>query len=572
MKSDFPSPRPVLAVLGVLGFILAVSTFSSQIVLAQQAQAVQDAQLPPLSPLPPLPLSPTEKAEKDGTAVRLSLRDITKLALQNNLDIAISDTNEAYYQQAIVQAHGPYDPSVTLGLGVQSQKSPNTNLATKSYLGSFSKTDLANWNFLFQQNVKTGGYFTATYNSNRYDSNVSFFLFSPQYSASSTLSFTQPLRRNFRIDQIRGTIKIANLDVKTNDSQFRQKVMETIASIQGQYWDLVGAIRNYDIKREAVKLAQVQLRDNKRKLEIGSLASIQVTEAQAAEAQRELDLISAEEMVYSAENALLTLVSNDRNAEIWHKVIVPMDTPEFAEYKVDLDTAIDTALKNRPELEQLDIAVQRYGINQQMSEDMHKWQVDLKGTFGTSGVAGPQSYTIDPITGQKAILIDPNLVGGIGNAYKLLFTGGYTNWSVGFNVVIPLRNRTADAQLAQIKIAKRQQLMKRKSAEQQIQAEIRNAVQKIETNRKQVQTAKVSLAFNKEQLIGEEKRFEAGLSQNYLVLQRQNELAAAQYTELQALISYKKSIIALQKATNALLESSDFEIAKTSSDNVPSLK
>jgi outer membrane protein TolC len=216
--------------------------------------------------------------------------------------------------------------------------------------------------------------------------------------------------------------------------------------------------------------------------------------------------------------------------------------------------------------------VQRYEINQRMSEDMRKWQVDLRSSFGTAGVAGPQSYITDPITGQQVILIDPNLVGGIGNAYKLLFTGGYTNWGVSFNVVIPLRNRTVDAQLAQIKIGKRQQLMRRKSTEQQIQTEIRNAVQKIETNRKQVDTAKVSLDFSREQLTGEEKRFEAGFSYNFLVIQRQNELSAAQNTELQALISYKKSIIALQKAMNTLLESSDFEIAKTSSDNVPSLK
>jgi len=572
MKREHIPSRPMFAVLHALCVILVIATFPSQLALAQQAEAAQEAALPPLAPLPPLPLSPTEKAEKDGTALRLSLKDITKLALQNNLDIAISDTNEAYYQQAIIQAYGPYDPLITLGLGVQSQKNPNTNLATKSSLGSYSKGDFANWNFQFQQNIRTGGYFTATYNSSRSDSNVAFLLFSPQYNASTTLAFNQPLRRNLRIDQNRGTIKLANLDVKTNDSQFRQKVVETIAGIQGQYWDLVGAIRNYEIKREAVKLAQVTLRDNRRKLEIGSLASIQVTEAQAAEAQRELDLISAEEMVYNAENALLALISNDRNAEIWHKVIIPTETPELAEYKVNLDTAIDAALKNRPELEQLDIALQRYGINQRMSEDMRKWQIDLKGTFGTTGVAGPQSYITDPITGQQAILIDPNLVGSIGNAYKLLFTGGYTNWSVGFNVVIPLRNRTVDAQLAEIKIGRRQQLMKRKSMEQQIQAEIRNAVQKIETNRQQVETAKVSLEFNKEQLIGEQKRFEAGLSQNFLVLSRQNDLSAAQFTELQALIAYKKSVIALQKAMNTLLESNDFEIAKSSSDNVPNLK
>ena len=120
-------------------------------------------------------------------------------------------------------------------------------MATKSSSGNYSKTDYANWDFSYQQNVKTGGSITANYKSNRTDSDVSFYLFNPQYNASTTFSFTQPLWRNFRIDQNRSQIKLANLDLKTSDSQFKAKVVDIIANIQGQYWDLVGAIRDYDI-------------------------------------------------------------------------------------------------------------------------------------------------------------------------------------------------------------------------------------------------------------------------------------------------------------------------------------
>lgn len=189
-----------------------------------------------------LPLSPIEQAEKNGTAVRLSLKDITKLALQNNLDIAISDTNEELYQQKLLQAYGPYDPAVAVAVGVQSSKQPNTNYTNRSTQGSFNKIDYANWNFKFTQNLKSGGGVMATYNSSRSDTNQAFALFSPQFNASATVQFLQPLRRNFRIDQYRGTIKLANLDMKINDSQFRQRVTDTIANIQSQYWDLVAAI------------------------------------------------------------------------------------------------------------------------------------------------------------------------------------------------------------------------------------------------------------------------------------------------------------------------------------------
>ena len=153
-----------------------------------------------------------------------------------------------------------------------------------------------------------------------------------------------------------------------------------------------------------------------------------------------------------------------------------------------------------------------------------------------------------------------------------MFTEGFTNWQVQFQVTIPLRNRSLDAQLAQQNIQRQQELMNIRKTEQSIQVEIRNALQTLETNRKQVETAGIARKLAEERLDGENKRFDAGLSQNYLVLQRQNELSSAQYSELQALIRYKQAIITLQEAMYTLLEANEFEIAKGSSNNVANLK
>jgi HAE1 family hydrophobic/amphiphilic exporter-1 len=458
---------------------------------------------------------------------------------------------------------------ITAGLGVSSQKNPNTNQTTiASGQQSFNKRDFANWNFGFIQAVKTGGTIQASWNSSRTDTNQLFSLFTPQYSAQASVQFTQPLRRNFRIDQIRTNIKLVNLDMKINDSKFKQQVVTTIAGIQGVYWDLVGAIRNYEIARDSVRFAQITLRDNRKKVEIGTLAPIAITEARATMASREGDLISAEQGILQVENTLRSKISNDRNAEIWHKVIAPADTPEFKDYKISLDDAIDTALKNRPELEQIDLGLRETGLNYDMMANLKKWKFDLTGGFGTVGVAGPQS--ISPLTGSPSIV--PSLVGGMPTAYKTIFTGGYTNWSVQFNVEIPLRNRNVEAQLAQLKVNQRQSLMTRKNQELAIQVDVRNAVQALDTNKKRIDQAKLARELAAEQLSGEEKRFQAGLSQNYLVLQRQNDLSVQQYQELQALISYRKSIITLQQSIYTLLESNDFEIAKSSSEHLPALK
>ncbi|HYK89541.1 MAG TPA: TolC family protein [Acidobacteriota bacterium] len=553
MKTRFRQGAILPSCLFSVLILYGVAPMPSGAGFAQQQQAKAKAQLPPL------PLSPVEQAEQDGTAVHISLRDLTKLALQNNLDIAISDTNEVLYQQRVIQAYGPYDPALNIGLGAQSSRRPNTNLTNQSSAGNFNKTDFANWNFQFAQNIPTGGGITASYNSSRSDTNQAFALFSPQYNTSMSLQFTQPLNRNFRIDQTRGAIKLANLDTKLNDSQFRQTVTTTIATIQGMYWDLVGAIRDFQIKRESVDLARITLDNNSREVEIGVLAPISITEARANMASRQVDMISSRETILVAENNLRSVISPDRNAEIWHQVIVPAETADFVEYKVDLDTAIDTALKSRPELEQYGIQLEENGINYQMDRNQKKWQVDLVGTFGSVGVAGPQGF--NPLTGKP--LIDPNLIGGIGNANKLLFSGGFTNWFAGFNIGIPLRNRGLDAQLGQLKVQRQQLLMNRKSTEQKITVQVRNAIADLDTNKQRVETAKVAVELAQEQLTGETKRFQAGMSQNFLVLQRQQDLSTAKGTELQALVAYKKSAIALQQAMYTLLESNDFEIAKS---------
>lgn len=574
MKSHSAFSRPIPStfpgMLSPLALTVAVLMFSTQSLPGQEAtfQAVVPSKAAAQSqrnePIP-LPLSPIEKAEKDGTALRLTLKDLTKLALQNNLDIAIQDTNEEIYQQKLTGAYGPYDALIKINLGVQAQKQPNTNL-TNQGSGSFNKIDYSNWNVQLQQSIPTGGGFSVAVNTSRRDTNQVFDLFTPQYTANTVVQFQQPLRRNFRIDQVRSSIKLANLDLKTNDSQFKQKVTDTIANIQQQYWDLVGAIRDYEIKRESVNLAQISLRDNQRRAEIGSLAPINIIDSQAAVANRQVDLVLSAEKIITAENAVRSSISRDPNSEIWSKFIVPAETPELKDYPFQLNEALRLALQNRPEFEQLALQMQAYDINYRLNENTKKWQFDLVSQFGTYGVAGPQGYR------SGVPQNDPKLIGGLLSSYKTAFIRGYINYYVGFNLQIPLKNRTVESQLAQIKVQQRQALMTRNRLEQQIQVEVRNAVQRVETSKQSVEMARVARELAQAQLKAEEKRFAAGMSENYRVLDRQSSLSQQQGVELNALISYKKAIIQLQKAMYTLLESNDLEIAKSASDKIPSLK
>jgi outer membrane protein len=541
--------------IGIVSLCVLISAFS----LGARAQE-QPARDPAAGVGELIRIGPIEKAEKDGTALRMSLRELTKLALQNNLDIAISDTNEELYQHKVLQAFGPYDPAFSITLGAQSTVRPNTNLTNRSVLGPSNTTTLGTWNVLFTQNLPTGGGIQASLNSNRSDTNQAFALFNPQYNASALVQVTQPLLRNRRIDQTRGTIRLANLDVKIGDTQFKQTVTTTIATIQGVYWDLVSAIRDYEIRRESVRLAQLSVEQNREKVRVGVLAPLEITVAQADLATRMVDLVTAEQAIKVAENNLRATISSDRGADIWQKIIVPADSPDFQPFDVDLDKAIDTALANRPELAQSDLQLQENEISTRMTGNQKKWQFDLVGSFGAVGVSGPQTFSSN---GQP--IIDPSLIGGFGTAYKTLFTQGFRSWFAGFNIQIPLRNRNVEGQLGQLEVQKRQLLINRKNAEQKIAVQIRNTYQDLDANRQRVETTKLARELAQLQLDGETKRFRAGMSQNFLVLQRQRDLSTAEGAELQALVAYKKSVIAIQQDMYTLLEAGDYEIAGSES-------
>jgi len=566
MKERSALPQRIISVISILGLVLIPTSMEPPIFAAQQA-APADQEATVTSPndeaLEPPPESPIEKAEKDGTAIRLSLIDITKLALQNNIDIAIEETNERSAQESIKSAYGSYDPSLRFTAGLDSSKRANTNVATATEGSTFSTSRGYSWNVSYDQPFRTGGTLSANWQTSRSSSDAAFSLYNPNYTTRGSVTYTQPLWKNLKIDQNRGNIKLRKLDLESSDSQFRQTVTTQISRIQQQYWDLVSAIRNYDIQRNAVELAQRNLRDVTKKVEVGTLAQIEITQANYQVAQTKMRLINAEDTIHRQMNNMRQSISSDRNNEIWSQVIVPTDTPDFREYKIDPETAIETALQKRPELLQSDLAIKQSDINLAMSKNNRNGGVDLQASFGSQGDAGTP--------GRPDFNAPPEYVGGVGTAYDNLFTQGLINWSFQVTVNIPLMNRAADANLATQQISRQRTLLQRRRQEQQIQVEIRNALQTIETNRQQVKTNELNRLLAQEQLDGENKRFEAGLSEFYRVLDQQNRLAEAENSELGALIDYKKSIIALQEAMNTLLEYSDFEISKSATEHIPDL-
>ncbi|MBZ5495118.1 MAG: TolC family protein [Acidobacteriia bacterium] len=526
---------------------------------AQIEQTAQQALLDQIKLAPVSLVSPIEKAEKDGTALHLSMKDVTKLALQNNLNIAIQNTQEDLKQLAIVAARSYLDPSIQIRSSVGKDYQAPTQATLQATEGFITISNSASWNASINQPIPTGGSFSLGWNTSRRDDNVADNLTNPTYSTGASLSFTQPLWRNLKIDQNRNNIKIANMDLKLNDAQFKQQVTQTIASIQKAYWQLVSAIYSYNLSVSSVKLARESADMAKKKVEIGVSAPIEYTQSLASQASREVNVIRSEESILSQENNLRNLISPDRNNEIWGQVIVPTDTPEMVEYKVDLDQAIATAIKNSLQLQQDDINLQKSDLSYALTKEGKKWNIGLTAAIGSSGKGAVQGYREDR-NGVLQPVLPEGFVGGLFTSYKTIFTGGTYNWSFQFNVTVPLRNRNVESSLATSRINRQNSVMTRTQHEQQVIVDIKNYVQALNTAKKQLETSAISRQLSESQLEAMNKRFAAGLATQYDVLTTQDQLANAQGNELTSKINYKSAVINLQQAMSTLLEESNIDV------------
>ena len=537
---------------------------------AQQAPtaAKPEAATPQLPPQPTEITSPAPKqesfvaqAEASGKALRLSLRDSVKMALENNLTIAIQDYESDNYVQRMLGDRGVYDPVLTASMTLSNNINPNTSPYNQSLQGAGAnlQSGILSYSAGMQQVIPSGGNWSFAYDTSRRTTNSNSSFFSPSFNAGLTVRFTQPLFRNFRTNNSARQIKITKLDANTNDITFEDQVTTVIKNVQDAYWDLVYAIRDHEIRRNSLELAKIQLDNNRRRVEIGTLAPIEITSAESTVSTREQSLIAAMERIHVIGNRLKQFISRDAHAELWNNIVIPTDEPVFIQSDVSLAQAIDSALTSRPEVRKMKNEIDKLDINENFYRNQKRPQVDFVSSFGSIGQSGE-------ITAVGTGKILPRFIGGIPTAYSQIFSFDFRSYQAGVQVQIPVRNRSVEANLAQQMIAKRQYEKRLRDTEQTIQVDVRNAYQSIETNRQMVATAKKGLELAKEQLFGENKRFEAGLSTTFMVLTRQDQYEQAQGSELQSLVNYRKSLAQLYKAMFKTLDKNDIQIAKSQPD------
>lgn len=517
-----------------------------------------------------VPESYLQRVQREGRVLELTVLQAVRLALAKNLEIAIESFNEDLYRQRLVTAEGFYDPVLNFTVGRQSSNSPSTSVLTAgSGVATFSSDSFA-WNSSLQQNVPGGGRFTLSFDNTRNETNSTFRNFNPEFATDFNLSFVQPLWRGFLRTETDRQLKLVNLDGKISDSQFKQRVSDIVQRVTDQYWELVFAIENHETHRQSVELALLQYHNNQQRVRIGVLAPLEITSAEAEVAARQQEMMQAEVQIVRAENALKDLISPDPRDSIWNRTLIPSERPQVENLQISLDQAVQTSLARRPELEGIQLELEKNGVDQEFFKKEGKPAVSLRTSFGSVARAGTIFRNVgvdldgDGVPDAQRRVPDPDnpAFGNFRKSINEVFDYDFKNWSVFVDVQVPLGHRASQGRLAQAKIEEARLHSHLKSRQQLIAVEVRNAYQTLAIHEKRLGAARAAHRLSEEQLRGTTRRFEEGMATNFEVLRLQRDLAETQVQELRALVDYRQALTALRKATFTIIDDNDIVLAR----------
>lgn len=510
----------------------------------------------------------------------ITVREVIAMALENNKDIEVARHNVKIAEFDLIGARGAYDPRLSSSTYYERVVSPISSFLSGGSDGAVTQSDYTATARLEGLTPKFGGNYRLDFSSIRLTSNNQFTALNPQYPTGLTLSYTQPLLRGLRFDNSRRSIEIAKKNLSLTDAQFRQRAIETITNVQRAYWDLVFSLRNLQVQRDAVRDSRTQLEHNQRLVTEGSLAPIDVVAAEAQVAGFEQSLFTALEEVSRAENSLKNLIAENQQSELWRLSLVPTDSVDLAPPGISLPEAMKAAMDNRPELQVSTVAREINQIDQRFFREQTKPAIDLVGSYGTVGLAGTASGGVNPFTSSSTELrdrvnllldraqlppltpqpsqgISPALNGGYSQSIQNLLGNNFNNFRVGVQINLPLKNRTAEAQLGRSLVEGQRIATQREQLEQTIQVEVRNALQAVRSAEARLRAAGIARNASEQQYQSEQRKLDAGQSTVFLVLERQTALTTARGSELKAQTDLNKAIAELQRATgNALTTNS----------------
>ena len=417
-------------VMGAVAMAISLFAFGPALSASGQAQA------PPSASQPARPLN----ASAAPTVLKITPDEAVRMALENNLGVKADRLGPQISTYAVAEARAAYALNLTAQTFTRSATAPPTDFLTTGADNSILSSDNFTTGAGIQQFVPWGGgRYTLGIDASRLKTNNPTNPFNPQVDSSLTASYTQPLLRNFSIDGARQNLLQSQKSQEIADVQLRQTLTQTSRAVRNSYFNLVNAIGQLQVAQKSLELAQTSLKNNQKKVELGTIAPIDIVQAEAEVARTEEQVIVAEGQIQSAEDALRVLVMNPSQPDFWTTKLEPGEQPTLAPQPLNVEVAIANALANRTDLiqtrkqtEQTDISM-KYLRNQQLPS------IDVTGNYNVQGVAGTQ-FQFD----RNSAAFPPPILSqsqrSFGDALQDVFGNDFKTWSLTVNRELSARD------------------------------------------------------------------------------------------------------------------------------------
>lgn len=490
--------------------------------------------------------------------LRLTLEDAIRLTLLNNTDVHIARAPVDQARYSVLGAYRPFDPVLTASGSDQRSIAQATNLLQGVGVTPVTNQTLNTLNqagtVAYSQTFETGTNFQVSFSGTKGDTNSSFYFINPFLTAGLNLQVTQPLIRNRGFFPNMAPVRIAQRGLQSSQATFEAQINTQIQQAVNQYWTVVLDRESLRVAQESVKQAQATYDHDKRALELGALPPLDIYRSESQVAQRRVSAIQAEYVLKQAEDALRQVIGADLDPNIaaLDLDLVEDPTPQEPLFGIDVSTAMLEARQHRPEFAGLRDQLAADDMNIRLAHNSLLPDLELQGIYFSSGIGGIQYNT----------LVTPAVVipGGFGDALSQLFHFSYPTYSVGLTLNLPIRNRGARAALGQAAVTKRNDLYQMRREEQTVDLDVKNAVHSLEQAKLSLSAAKIARDLAQKTEESEQRKYELGSGQIYLVLEAQTELAQAEVALVQAQVGYQMALAAVDHATGTLLERHQVQI------------
>ncbi|MFP4082401.1 MAG: TolC family protein [Candidatus Aminicenantes bacterium] len=490
-------------------------------------------------------------------SIPLTLEDCLLKAMENNLGIAVDVLDPELAAISVSSAKEKFMPQLTFDLDRTSNNQPSY-----SWIDAADQVISRNTSYSAQisQLVPFGGSLSIFLSGYASDTNRKFQTINPRYGSTLRFNFIQPLLKDFGFNISRREIIIAQNNLDISENQFKRSLLDTIYRVEEAYWNLVYSMENLKVRKQSLRLARDLLEKNKRSVEVGTMAPIEILSAEEQVATREAEILEAEVLVKNNQDILKTLINlGAEEKEIDLLQIVPKDKPSSQRREITLEQALVTAMENRPDLQELNIRIKNRQLNLDYAKNQLLPDLSLQASYWSPGISGTQNVYPPGIAFGDPIETIP---GDASDAIKDVFGFKYNNWSVGLSLSLPLQNILSRASFAQAEVNLKQAMLQLKNQKQQAYLEIKSALRAVQTNYKRIQARRSARELAEKKLEAEEEKFKIGLSTNYYVLQYQRDLTNAQTAELKAMIDYNLSLAQLNQALGTTLQEKNISLSK----------